>query len=68
MPLFLVRRLDAQVHEGAFIAPTATLVGDVSWKRGVGLVRRGDPRRLRAVIIRGGANVQDNAVIHGRPD
>jgi carbonic anhydrase/acetyltransferase-like protein (isoleucine patch superfamily) len=68
MPLFSFEGLTPQVHPGAFVAPTATLVGDVIVEEGAsvwyGAVIRAD---YAPVIIRRGANVQDNAVIHGPP-
>jgi carbonic anhydrase/acetyltransferase-like protein (isoleucine patch superfamily) len=68
MPLFSFEGLSPQVHAGAFIAPTATLVGDVIVEEGAsvwyGAVIRAD---YAPVIIRRRANVQDNAVIHGPP-
>jgi carbonic anhydrase/acetyltransferase-like protein (isoleucine patch superfamily) len=57
------------VHPDAFIAPTATLVGDVTVEAGAsvwyGAVLRAD---YSPVIIRAGANVQDGSVLHGPPD
>ena len=68
MPLFSFEGLTPQVHASAFIAPTATLVGDVIVEEGAsvwyGAVIRAD---YAPVIVRKGANVQDNAVIHGPP-
>ena len=68
MPLFSFEGLTPQVHAGAFVAPTATLVGDVIVEDGAsiwyGAVIRAD---YAPVIVRRGANVQDNAVIHGPP-
>ncbi len=68
MPLFSFEGLAPQVHASAFIAPTATLVGDVIVEEGAsvwyGAVIRAD---YAPVIVRKGANVQDNAVIHGPP-
>src|SRR5438128_6588136 len=68
MPLFSFEGLAPQVHEGAFVAPTATLVGDVIVEEGAsiwyGAVIRAD---YAPVIVRRHANVQDNAVIHGPP-
>lgn len=53
------------VHPTAWIAPTATLVGDVTVEAHAsiwyGVVIRAD---FGPVIIREGANVQDNSVIH----
>jgi carbonic anhydrase/acetyltransferase-like protein (isoleucine patch superfamily) len=68
MPLFSFEGLTPQVHASAFVAPTATLVGDVIVEEGAsvwyGVVVRAD---YAPVIVRRGANVQDNAVIHGPP-
>jgi carbonic anhydrase/acetyltransferase-like protein (isoleucine patch superfamily) len=53
------------VHRDAWIAPTATLIGDVTVEAGAsvwyGAVIRAD---FGAIAIRAGANVQDNSVIH----
>ena len=69
MPLFSFEGKVPQVHPDAFIAPTATLVGDVVVEAGAsvwyGAVVRAD---YSPVIIRAGANVQDGAVLHGPPD
>ena len=68
MPLFSFEGLIPQVHARAFLAPTATLVGDVIIEEGAsvwyGAVIRAD---YAPVIVRRRANVQDNAVIHGPP-
>jgi carbonic anhydrase/acetyltransferase-like protein (isoleucine patch superfamily) len=68
MALFSFEGLTPQVHRTAFLAPTATLVGDVIVEEGAsvwyGAVIRAD---YAPVIIRKNANVQDNAVIHGPP-
>lgn len=68
MPLYAFEGLAPQVHETAFIAPTATLVGDVIVEERAsiwyGAVVRAD---FAPVIVRAGANVQDNATIHGAP-
>jgi carbonic anhydrase/acetyltransferase-like protein (isoleucine patch superfamily) len=68
MPMFSFEGLTPQVHVGAFVAPTATLVGDVIVEEGAsiwyGAVLRAD---YAPVIVRRGANVQDNAVLHGPP-
>lgn len=68
MPQYSFEDLAPQVHESAFIAPTATLVGDVIVEAGAsvwyGAVVRAD---YAPVIIRAGANIQENAVIHGPP-
>jgi carbonic anhydrase/acetyltransferase-like protein (isoleucine patch superfamily) len=68
MPLYSFEGLRPSVHETAFIAPTATLVGDVIVEQGAsvwyGAVIRAD---YAPVVVRAGANVQDGAVIHGPP-
>jgi carbonic anhydrase/acetyltransferase-like protein (isoleucine patch superfamily) len=68
MPLFAFEGRAPDVHATAFIAPTATLVGEVVVEAGAsiwyGAVIRAD---FSAVIVRQGANVQDGAVVHGPP-
>lgn len=68
MPLFAFEGVSPTVHETAFIAPTATLVGDVTVEEGAsvwyGAVIRAD---YSPVVVRAGANVQDGAVIHAPP-
>lgn len=68
LPLFSFEGLTPQVHPAAFVAPTAILVGDVIIEEGAsvwyGAVIRAD---YAPVIVRRGANVQDNAVVHGPP-
>lgn len=53
------------VSPEAFVAPTATLVGDVVVEGGAsiwfGAVLRGD---LGSIIVKKGASVQDNTVVH----
>jgi carbonic anhydrase/acetyltransferase-like protein (isoleucine patch superfamily) len=69
MPLFSFEGKQPTVHPDAFIAPTATLVGDVTVEAGASVwynaVVRAD---YSPVIIRAGANVQDGSVVHGPPD
>lgn len=69
MPLFEFEGKRPQVHPDAFVAPTATLVGDVVVEEGAsvwyGAVLRAD---YSAVVIRKGANVQDGSVLHGPPN
>jgi carbonic anhydrase/acetyltransferase-like protein (isoleucine patch superfamily) len=66
--LFAFEGLAPRVDESAFVAPTATLVGDVIVEAGAsiwyGAVLRAD---YAPVIVRAGANVQDGAVLHGPP-
>lgn len=68
MPLFEFEGVRPTVAEDAFVAPTATLVGDVTVEAGAsvwyGAVLRAD---YAPVIVRAGANVQDGAVLHAPP-
>ncbi|MFA5891543.1 MAG: gamma carbonic anhydrase family protein [Actinomycetota bacterium] len=68
MPLFEFEGKSPQIHETAFIAETATIVGDVVVEENAsvwyGAVVRGDYGPIR---IRAGANVQDGSVLHGPP-
>jgi carbonic anhydrase/acetyltransferase-like protein (isoleucine patch superfamily) len=56
---------EPQVADGAFIAPTAVLIGDVVVEEGAsvwfGAVLRGD---FNSIIVGAGTSVQDNSVIH----
>lgn len=65
MPLFSFEGKTPDVHPDAWIAPTATLIGDVVVEAEAsvwyGAVIRADFGRI---VIRAGANVQDNSVIH----
>jgi len=69
MPLYSFEGLSPSVHPTAFIAPTATLVGDVIIEEGAsvwyGAVLRAD---FGPIIVRRGANVQDGSVLHGGAD
>src|SRR3954465_13083334 len=69
MPLFSFEGLTPQGDAGAFVAPTATLVGDVIVEAGAsvwyGAVIRAD---YAPVHIREGANVQDGSILHGPPN
>jgi carbonic anhydrase/acetyltransferase-like protein (isoleucine patch superfamily) len=57
------------ISPGAWIAPTATLVGDVRVEDEAsvwyGAVLRAD---FGAIVVRRGANVQDGSVLHGGAD
>lgn len=68
MPLFSFEGKTPTVHPDAWIAPTATLVGDVTVEANAsvwyGVVIRAD---FGTIVIREGANVQDNSVIHVGP-
>jgi carbonic anhydrase/acetyltransferase-like protein (isoleucine patch superfamily) len=69
MPLFGFEGRVPDVHPDAWIAPTATLVGEVVVEAGAsiwyGVVLRADFGRI---VVRAGANVQDNSVLHGGSD
>ncbi|MFI6040604.1 gamma carbonic anhydrase family protein [Nocardia sp. NPDC051321] len=69
MPLYEFEGKRPQVDPTAFIAPTATLIGDVRVEAGAsiwyGAVLRAD---LAPITIRERANIQDNAVLHVPPD
>jgi carbonic anhydrase/acetyltransferase-like protein (isoleucine patch superfamily) len=69
MPLFAFEGREPDVSPGAWIAPTATLVGDVHVEAEAsvwyGAVLRAD---LGPILIRRGANVQDGSVLHGGTD
>jgi carbonic anhydrase/acetyltransferase-like protein (isoleucine patch superfamily) len=56
---------EPRVHPGAFVAPTAVLIGDVTVEDGAsvwfGSVLRGDFNRI---VVGAGTSVQDNSVIH----
>jgi len=68
MPLYSFEGRSPTIDAGAFIAPTATLVGDVHVEAGASVwfnaVIRAD---FAPIIIREGANVQDNCVLHAPP-
>lgn len=57
------------MHPYAFVAPTATLVGDVTVEANAsvwyGAVIRAD---YSPVVVREGANVQDGSILHGPPN
>jgi carbonic anhydrase/acetyltransferase-like protein (isoleucine patch superfamily) len=65
MQVFSFEGASPTVHPDAWIAPTATLVGDVTVEAGAsvwyGAVVRAD---LGPIVIRAGANIQDGAVLH----
>ncbi len=66
MPLFAFEGREPDVSPEAWIAPTATLVGDVHVEAGAsvwyGAVLRAD---FGPIVVRRGANVQDGSVLHG---
>src|SRR6266550_9327948 len=69
VPLFSFEGRAPQVSSGAWVAPTATLVGDVRVEAEAsiwyGAVLRAD---FGPILVRRGANVQDGSVLHGGPD
>ena len=69
MPLFAFEGKSPSVSPSAWMAPTATLVGDVRVEDEAsiwyGAVLRAD---FGPIIVRRGANVQDGSVLHGGDD
>jgi carbonic anhydrase/acetyltransferase-like protein (isoleucine patch superfamily) len=69
MPLFAFEGHEPRVSPAAWIAPTATLVGDVLVEDDAsiwyGAVLRAD---FGPIVVRRGANVQDGSVLHGGRD
>jgi carbonic anhydrase/acetyltransferase-like protein (isoleucine patch superfamily) len=69
MPLFAFEGHEPRVAATAWIAPTATLVGDVRVEDDAsiwyGAVLRAD---FGPIIVRRGANIQDGSVLHGGSD
>ncbi|MFF9405562.1 gamma carbonic anhydrase family protein [Streptomyces anandii] len=59
---------EPRVDEGAFVAPTATVVGDVALSAGAsvwyGAVLRGD---VESIAVGADSNVQDNCTLHADP-
>jgi carbonic anhydrase/acetyltransferase-like protein (isoleucine patch superfamily) len=68
MPLFSFEGRSPKVDPTAFVAPTATLIGDVTVEAGASVwfnaVLRAD---YGPVVVREGANVQDGSVLHAPP-
>jgi carbonic anhydrase/acetyltransferase-like protein (isoleucine patch superfamily) len=69
MPLFAFEGKEPVISPTAWVAPTATLVGDVRVEDEAsiwyGAVLRAD---FGTIIVRRGANVQDGSVLHGGID
>jgi hypothetical protein len=69
MPLFEFEGMAPSVSPQAWIAPTATLVGDVRVEAHAsvwyGAVLRAD---FAPIIVHRGANVQDGSILHGGAD
>src|SRR6204780_3784654 len=68
MPLFSFEGRSPKIDPTAFVAPTATLIGDVTVEAGASVwfntVLRAD---YGPIVVREGANVQDGSVLHGPP-
>jgi carbonic anhydrase/acetyltransferase-like protein (isoleucine patch superfamily) len=68
MPLFEYERTRPRIADDAFVAPTATVVGDVTIEAGAsvwyGAVLRGDDG---PIVLRERCNVQDGSVLHSSP-
>jgi carbonic anhydrase/acetyltransferase-like protein (isoleucine patch superfamily) len=67
MPIYAIGDKVPQIHPDAWVAPTASIVGDVVIHEGASVwynaVIRGD---TSFAVVGPGANVQDGAVVHGR--
>ena len=65
MPLYSFEGKSPTVHPTAFVAPTASVIGDVTVEENAsvwyGVVLRGD---FGPIAVRAGANVQDGTVVH----
>jgi carbonic anhydrase/acetyltransferase-like protein (isoleucine patch superfamily) len=68
MPIYEFEGKRPAVHPDAFVAPTATLIGDVTVEAGAsvwyGAVLRAD---ICTIVVGAGANIQDNSVLHAAP-
>ncbi len=68
MPLFAFEGRAPKIDPTAFVAPTATLIGDVTIEAGASVwfnaVLRAD---YGPIVVREGANVQDGSVLHSPP-
>ena len=68
MNLFEYEGIRPTIAEDAWIAPTATLIGDVTVESGAsiwyGATLRGDDG---PIVVRANANVQDGSVVHTTP-
>lgn len=69
MPSFTFEGRSPRVHPTAWVAPTAVLIGDVTLEADAsvwfGVVLRAD---FGPIVVRRGANVQDNSVVHAGPE
>lgn len=66
MPVYELDGVTPDIAPDAFVAPTASIIGDVVIEAGAsvwyGAVIRAD---FGQVVVRAGANVQDGSVVHG---
>ena len=66
MPIYPYRGKTPKIASSCYIAPTATLIGDVTIHDGAsvwfGAVLRGD---VAPIVVGARSNIQDNSVIHG---
>jgi carbonic anhydrase/acetyltransferase-like protein (isoleucine patch superfamily) len=66
VPVYSLNGLTPRVDPGAWIAPTAVLIGEVVVEEGASVwfnaVIRAD---AGPIVVRAGANVQDGSVLHG---
>lgn len=69
MPIYKLEGVIPVVHPDAYVHPTAVLIGDVHISKncyvGPNASLRGDFGRI---ILKEGANIQDNCVMHGFPN
>jgi carbonic anhydrase/acetyltransferase-like protein (isoleucine patch superfamily) len=69
MPLYSFEGRTPAVHPEAWVAPNATVLGEVILEAGAsvwyGAVLRAD---FGPIVIRAGANIQDGSVLHSGPD
>jgi carbonic anhydrase/acetyltransferase-like protein (isoleucine patch superfamily) len=69
VPLYAFEGKSPTVHPTAFVAPTASLIGDVTVEAGASVwfnaVLRAD---VAPIVVREGANVQDGSVLHAGLD
>ena len=69
MPIYAFEGKRPSIAADAFVAPTATVIGDVTIEAGAsvwyGAVLRGDDG---PIVLRERCNVQDGSVIHTTPD
>lgn len=69
MPIYGYQGKYPIIGQGCYIAPTATLIGDVTIQDGAsvwfGAVLRGD---VAPIVVGRRSNIQDNVVIHGEED